>query len=112
MKQVFVVRSDLKMGKGKIAAQVAHAAIECYKKSARDDIIRWESEGSKKVVLKISGEDDLLHLRRVCSARHLKTCIIHDAGLTQVEPGSITVLGIGPADDEEIDRVTGHLKMM
>ena len=112
MKQVFLVRSDLKMGKGKIAAQVAHAAIECYKKASGEEIRRWESEGSKKIVLKVSNLEELMHYRKICASRKIKSCLIHDAGHTQVEPGSVTVLGIGPDDDGILDEITGSLKMI
>ncbi|MBN2101698.1 MAG: aminoacyl-tRNA hydrolase [Candidatus Aenigmarchaeota archaeon] len=112
MKQVFVIRTNLKMGKGKIAAQVAHAAIELYKKASREEIDEWEREGSKKVVLKVSGLEEMEQIRNQCHSQKIKTCYIHDAGHTQVEAGSLTVLGIGPVEDEKIDRITGHLKMV
>lgn len=112
MKQVFIVRSDLKMGKGKIAAQVAHAAIECYKKASSDEIRKWEDEGSKKVVLKVKDLEDLMHYHRICTSKKIKCSLIRDAGHTQVEPGSVTVLGIGPVDDNIIEPITGNLKMI
>ncbi len=112
MKQVFVVRTNLKMGKGKIAAQVAHAAIELYRKASREELEEWEIEGSKKVVLKVSTLEEMEQIKKQCYSQKIKTCYIHDAGHTQVDPGSVTVLGIGPVEDEKIDRITGHLKMM
>ncbi len=112
MKQVFVVRMDLKMGKGKIAAQVAHAAIELYKKTSSSSLMEWEKHGAKKVVLKAKNLDELLDIKKKCHSNRIKCELIHDAGHTQVEPGSITVLGIGPVEDEIVDKITGHLKMM
>nr|CAD7588889.1 unnamed protein product [Timema genevievae] len=89
-KLVFVVRMDLKMGKGKVAAQCCHAALSCYKKGlkmAPKSVSAWEAQG-------------------------LPTKIIHDAGRTQVKSGSETVLGIGPGPASLIDKVTDYLKLL
>lgn len=111
-KQVIVVRSDLKLSKGKIAAQVAHASLESYKKSSSEDQIEWEAWGSKKVVLKIAGVREIVTLKKAASKAKVPNALIKDAGHTEVEPGTITTLGIGPCDEDEIDRITSHLKML
>ncbi len=111
-KQVIVIRSDLKMSKGKIAAQVAHASLEAYKKSSSEDQIEWEAWGSKKVVLKIEGLREIVTLQKAASKAGVPNVIIRDAGRTELERGTVTALGIGPCDDEEIDDLTGHLKML
>ena len=112
LKQVFVVRSDLKMGKGKIAAQVAHAAIESYKKA--NPLIRkaWELIGSKKVVLKCQSLGELIKLYRICLKNKIPCVVIKDAGLTQIEPGTITCLGAGPYYEKKLDEIFGHLKLL
>ncbi|MCD7782068.1 MAG: aminoacyl-tRNA hydrolase [Methanosphaera sp.] len=112
MKQVIIVRTDLKMGKGKIAAQACHAAISCYKRSNKSDISKWELSGSKKVVLKVPTEQDLLELNTIAKSEGLVSSIITDAGHTQIEPCTRTCIGIGPAEDEVIDKITGHLKLL
>ena len=112
MKQVFVVRTDIKMGKGKIAAQVAHAAIECYKRSSKRLINLWEKEGCKKVVLKCNSLSELLSLYRKCLIKKIPCVLIRDAGLTQIAPGTITCLGAGPYYDDILDTIFGHLKLL
>ncbi len=106
------MRSDLKLSKGKIAAQVAHASLESYKKSSSDDQIEWEAWGSKKVVLKIEGVREIVTLKKAASKAKVPNALIKDAGHTEVEPGTITTLGIGPCNEDEIDRITSHLKML
>lgn len=113
MKQAIVVRTDLKMGKGKIAAQSCHASLNSYKKANRHEIRAWEREGQKKVVLKVSSEKELLALfHQIKSKTNLPCALITDAGHTQIAPSTRTCLGIGPCSDEEIDKYTGHLKLL
>ena len=119
IKMVFVVRQDLKMGAGKIAAQVAHAAIGLY-----DDIFEeeneqqkillndWFNSGQKKIVLKADNLNLMLEVVNQCKKLKLQYCMITDAGHTQIPAGSVTVLGIGPDIGERINQVTGNFKLM
>ena len=111
-KQVVLVRQDLKLGKGKTAAQVAHASLESYKKASQENRELWEADGSKKVVLKVKNLAELLEVRRSARAAKLPNALIRDAGKTEVEPGTVTALAIGPADEHDIDSVAGHLHML
>ncbi len=114
MKQVIVVRTDIRMGKGKIAAQVAHASLEAYKRTLKKHpewVEEWEREGSKKIVLKVSSEKDLLDLYERAK-KEVPAALVRDAGYTQVEPGTVTCAGFGPAPDEIMDRLFGHLKLL
>jgi len=114
-KQAIVVRQDLRMTKGKLAAQVAHASVSSYiaAQSARPDWASgWMREGQKKVVLKVRTLDELLEIKRSAERESIPCSLISDAGLTQLEPGTITCLGIGPAPAWLIDRVAGHLKLL
>jgi len=111
-KMVFVVRQDLKMGKGKIAAQCCHAAIGAYATADAASIRRWNTRGCAKVALKVKTEEGMLACARACRAAGLNHCVIKDAGRTQIAPGSKTVLGIGPAPVSRINEVTGHLKLL
>ncbi len=112
MKQVIVVRTDLKMGKGKIAAQVAHASLASFLKAGFFAKRKWLAQGMKKVVVKVSSEKELMEIYRKAKKMKLPHELIRDAGHTQLEPGTITALGIGPAKDEEIDKITSRLKLL
>lgn len=111
MKQAIVVRTDLGMGTGKLAAQVAHASLSAYEDTDDRTRKRWKGGGQKKVVLKGSGESELFELADKAERERLPNAIIRDAGHTQLDPGTVTTLAIGPGDDEVVDRVTGHLSL-
>jgi PTH2 family peptidyl-tRNA hydrolase len=111
MKQAIVARSDLGMGQGKLAAQVAHASLQAYESADAQTGREWKGGGAKKVVLKVDGEQALLDLAEIASAEGLPYAIVRDAGHTQLEPGTVTALGVGPASDEAVDRVTGDLSL-
>lgn len=114
-KIVVLVRMDLNMGKGKIAAQVGHASVDLAlraQKMDRKSFDSWMSGGQKKVVLKVADKDEMIRYMNEARSSGLYTCAITDAGRTQIEPGSMTVVGIGPAPDSDIDKVTGTLKML
>jgi len=115
MKQAIVVRTDLKMGKGKVAAQVAHASLssaEAARERRESWYEGWKEGGQAKIVLKVDSEDALSELFRKAKAAGLPASLIEDRGLTQVEPGTVTCLGIGPAPDGEVDEITGKLKLL
>ncbi|KAM6110951.1 peptidyl-tRNA hydrolase 2, mitochondrial [Pterocles gutturalis] len=113
-KLVLVVRNDLKMGKGKVAAQCSHAAVSAYKQVQRRNpelLKQWEYCGQPKVVLKAPDEETLHQLLADAKQLGLTVSLIQDAGRTQIAPGSQTVLGIGPGPADVIDQVSGHLKL-
>jgi len=111
-KQVILVREDLKLPKGKMVVQGAHASSSALIKSHKDDIRKWQGEGMKKVVLKVKDLDELLKYKESADDLGLVTALIQDAGRTVVSPGTITCLGIGPDKEEKIDKVSGKLKMV
>ncbi|KAK8738645.1 hypothetical protein OTU49_003987, partial [Cherax quadricarinatus] len=113
-KLVLIVRNDLKMGKGKVAAQCSHATLKAYKQAKKKNarqLKAWEINGQPKVVLKIDDEASMLDLAALARDAGLIVSIIQDAGRTQIAAGSRTVLGVGPGPVELIDTVTGHLKL-
>jgi len=112
MKQAILVRTDLKMGKGKLCSQTAHASIAAFLNADRKNKERWLKEGMKKVVLKVSGEKELREFFMTAKKEKLSCELISDAGLTQIEYGTVTALGIGPEEDKKIDRITGRLKLL
>ncbi|HJJ56307.1 MAG TPA: peptidyl-tRNA hydrolase Pth2 [Methanocorpusculum sp.] len=109
--QCIVVRTDLKLSCGKLCAQVAHASIGAYNKSSLIDKKMWQLEGQKKVVLKVVSEKNLYELKTIAELNGLPTSLIIDAGLTEIAPGTVTALGIGPAKTDIIDKVTGDLPL-
>lgn len=114
LKQVIIVRSDLQMGKGKIAAQSAHASIGALEKARAknpDWVSEWESTGSAKVVLKVPTKQELLELFENMR-KELPCALVHDAGRTQLEPGEITCFACGPAPASALDKHTGKLKLL
>jgi len=111
-KQVILVREDLKLPKGKLSAQVAHASVDTALKSDKKIVDLWKKEGAKKVVLKVKDEKELFKYKEMAEDIGLKTSLITDAGRTVLEPGTITCLGIGPDLEEKIDKVSGKLKML
>jgi PTH2 family peptidyl-tRNA hydrolase len=112
MKQAIVVRTDLKMGKGKIASQCAHASIAAFLKAKTRDRRKWVKEGMKKIVLKAFSSKELVKLYKRAKRMKLPCELIIDKGLTQIEPGTITALGIGPADEKKVDKITSRLKLL
>ena len=116
-KMVLVIRTDLKMGKGKSASQCAHAAVDLYKRALHRTpklVQQWETFGQAKVVVKAPEENPaeaLVSLRKQAEEAGLSAVIVHDAGRTQIESGTPTVLGIGPAPADLVDKITGHLKL-
>ncbi len=114
-KLVVVVRSDLKLSPGKMAVQVAHAAVGCAlqcREGNRKTFDAWLKEGQRKVVVRIKSLSELHMIRENARGRGLVTSLVADAGLTEVPPGTVTCLGIGPAENDEIDPVTGSLQLL
>jgi PTH2 family peptidyl-tRNA hydrolase len=114
-KQVIAVRADLKMGKGKLAAQVGHAAVSAAERARKKRAKWWRAwleEGQCKVAVKVPSLHELLELQK--DAVHLKLpySLITDRGLTQLPPHTVTCIGIGPAPATQIDKVTGDLPLL
>lgn len=114
-KLVIIVRTDLKLSPGKLAVQVAHASVSCAleaKRSKERWFKDWYNEGQKKVVVKVPDLPALMDLRSHASSIGLTVSLVQDAGLTEIEPGTITCLGIGPAPTPEVDKITGGLPLL
>lgn len=111
MKQVILARKDLKMDKGKLAAQAAHASVKAVLKTNKKVLAEWLGEGAKKVILKVNSKKDLIKFKRQAESIGLKAALITDAAKTFFKRPTTTTLGIGPDEDEKIDSVTGQLQM-
>ncbi len=112
LKQVIVVRDDLKLSRGKLAVQVAHAAIIGYLKSDPGLRKKWLDEGQKKVVLKVGSLEELMGIKYKAERENLVVGIVQDAGLTEIPPGTVTAVVIGPDEEKRIDKVTGNLPLL
>jgi len=114
-KQVIAVRTDLGMSKGKMAVQVAHGSVSAAERARvtkQEEWRAWMREGQKKVAVKVISEEEVLELRRQAITHSLPHAIIRDAGMTELPPGTLTVIGIGPAKTQAVDAVTKHLKLL
>ncbi|MBI2670800.1 peptidyl-tRNA hydrolase [Candidatus Woesearchaeota archaeon] len=112
LKQVIIVRKDLKMPKGKFAVQCSHASVEAVLISDKEKIKSWQKDGAKKVLLKVGNEEELLKYYTSAKKLRLKTVLIKDSGKTFFKKPTITCIGIGPDAEEKIDRVSGKLKII
>lgn len=115
MKQVILLRKDLKLGKGKWCAQAAHASLisalnSCFHYDP-NKFYEWYHKEQTKIVLAVDSEKELIELYEKAIKLSLPCSIIKDAAHTQLKEPTITAVGIGPVDDEEIDNLTGHLKL-
>ena len=114
-KMVIVARKDLDLSKGKLAAQAAHAAVECTlkaQKHARDALAEWLAQGQMKAVVKVPRLEDYFPLKQQAERLGLCTALITDAGHTEIPAGTVTVLAIGPGPERLVDQVTGHLSLL
>jgi peptidyl-tRNA hydrolase, PTH2 family len=111
-KQVILVRKDLKLSKGKLSSQVSHASVEATLKSDTNKVKSWRGKGMKKVILKVDNEKELLKYKRFADELGLVNALIRDAGKTELKPGTVTCLGIGPDLISEVDKVSKDLKMV
>lgn len=103
------------MGTGKKCVQSCHASVSA------SDLVRiqnknawknWKNSGQKKVVLKISSLEQLKEMINLLESKNFPYFVVKDAGLTQLEPGTTTAIGIGPVLSKDIDKITGVLKLL
>ncbi len=114
-KMVCIVNQSLKMGKGKIAAQVGHGAVMATMKAGMEKPInleQWFTTGQKKVCVKGRDAEHLLELEQQAKAAGILTTLVHDAGHTQIPSGSLTVLALGPDIEATLEEITGELKLL
>ena len=112
VKQVIVVNEALNLPPGKLAAQVAHAAVGALVGAEPAMQRAWFENGMPKIVLRCGSPEELLAIADKAEAAGLPTLLIRDAGRTIVEAGTTTCVGIGPAPAGAIDPITGHLALL
>ena len=111
-KQVIAVRQDLKLPKGKLAAQVAHASVDAVLKADKKLVDSWRKLGMKKVVVKVVDEKQIFKLKTMAAEKDIVSAVITDAGKTVVAPGTVTCIAIGPAIEGLVDDITSDLSLM
>ena len=114
-KQVILIRTDLGMSTGKKCAQACHASVSAsnlVRTKKKNAWKQWINSGQKKVILKVSNIEDLTKIHRTLEKRDVLCFLVKDAGLTQLEPGTTTALGIGPDISKKIDEITQDLKLL
>ena len=114
-KQAIIVRKDLPMSCGKLAVQVAHAAVmgsEVSKGKNKKNWNEWISQGSKKVVLTCENLNELLTLHRKALELGVPCYLVVDAGLTELPPGTVTALAVGPDTSKKVDKICGNLPLL
>ncbi|MHA1941610.1 MAG: peptidyl-tRNA hydrolase Pth2 [Candidatus Hodarchaeales archaeon] len=114
IKQVIILRKDLKMTKGKAAAQASHAAVaaavQSLKKSSRI-FSSWWNGGQMKIILAVNSETELDEIENKLKRTGVIVSKINDAGRTQLPPNTATALGIGPHAQMDVERITSSLKL-
>ena len=111
LKQVILVRRDIKMSPGKLASQVAHASVEAVLKIDSASVKLWREQGATKVVLSVLSETKLSELLAEATKRNIPTSLVIDDGLTEVKGGTVTCGVIGPGNSIEINELTGTLEL-
>ncbi|MBD3204349.1 peptidyl-tRNA hydrolase [Candidatus Woesearchaeota archaeon] len=110
-KQVILIRQDIKLPKGKTAVQAAHASVDAVLKSSEKNIKEWRKKGMAKIVVKVKDRKELFKFIQSAKDAGLVASVITDAGKTVVCPGTVTCGAIGPDKEENIDNITGELKL-
>jgi PTH2 family peptidyl-tRNA hydrolase len=110
-KQAILLRKDLNMSKGKMVAQGSHASLGAYQKADSDAVAEWKQQGQKKIILEAT-ESELQEKLEKAEQMNVTYFRVKDAGHTEVEPGTVTALGLGPVEEQRLDRITSDLPLL
>jgi PTH2 family peptidyl-tRNA hydrolase len=114
-KQAIVVRTDLGMSTGKLAAQACHASLgssEEARRRSRGGWSRWQAEGGRKIVLAVASKEELMDVWERAGSLKIPRYMVVDKGLTEIPPGSETAIGLGPVTSTKLDKVTGNIPLL
>ncbi len=111
LKQAIIIDEKIGMSTGKMMAQACHASLKAYERASETQQNKWSLKGQKKIILS-SGDNELQDLLTRAKHNKLPTYLVKDAGHTELEPGTKTALGIGPAEESKIDKITGELELI
>lgn len=110
-KQAILLRKDLGMSNGKLVAQGSHASLGAYQNASDKERDAWTNQGQKKIVLEAAEQEiqEKMSKARDMNVPYFK---VKDAGHTEIEPGTVTALGIGPAKENQLDKITSDLPLL
>jgi len=114
LKQVIVIRHDLKMRTGKVVAQGAHASMAVVLENLENPMVKeWLSGLFTKICVRVNSEEELLDVYHKAQEAGLLSSLITDSGLTEFHGiPTKTCIAIGPASSEDLAPITGHLKLL
>ena len=110
-KCALLVRTDLKMSCGKIAAQCGHGIAQTMKGSNKKIVRDWMKSGEKIVILKVPNLEKMNAIKTQANKIQVYSKIIYDAGHTEVEPNTATVCVVGPHEESIITPLTKKLSL-
>lgn len=113
-RQIIVMRNDLNMRKGKMVAQGAHASLKVTLENLDSPNVKaWLADSFTKIALRVESEQELKDIYNSAKAAGIICSIILDAGKTEFAGvPTLTCCAIGPATKDEIDKITGHLRLL
>jgi len=112
-KLALIVRNDLKMSKGKIAAQTGHAVVDATVAAIENGkLCKWQHDGETIIVLKVENEKTLNTVLEIATRKKVSNGRVFDAGHTEVANGTCTVGFVGPDKTDKIDKLTSQLKCL
>lgn len=111
VKQVLIINEALQLPCGKLAAQAAHAAIGAFLAATHDAQVEWLTSGMTKIVLGCDSADALMTLHEQAERAGIPAFLVHDAGRTLIPAGTLTCLGLGPAENQLLAPITGDLRL-
>jgi len=111
LKQAILIRKDIDISEGKKIVQGSHASLGAYQHADQETFEAWNSQGQKKIVLKVS-KQELKDKMKKAQETNVPCFQVKDAGHTEVEPGTLTALGLGPAKESKLDKITSDLPLL
>lgn len=114
LKQMLVMRKDLKCRRGKEIAQCCHASLKAVLENRQHpNVIEWLNGKFTKVAVGVNSEEELLAIHEKALNAGLISVLIRDSGLTEFHGvPTNTCIAVGPATDDDLAPITGHLKLL
>lgn len=110
-KRIYIgVRTDLGMSAGKLVAQAGHAVVGLYDTSLRygsveefGGVLEYvRGAGQVKIAVRVDSLEELMRVEKECKEQGVRSYVVHDAGRSEVDPGTETVIAFGPVSREDL----------